>query len=242
LAALLSPEAATTLSGSLSATGSVSGVGASLAALENGVAGSGSVTITSLGVAGLDPAALVSVTDAAAVISTPPETLQADLERRLGAGLFAAPMVSGAFSISGGLVRVPNLGITGDTGQLFGNVSLRLADLGLGGSLELAPRADATAGILPASLARATLGLGGSLTTPRVETDLTGLIDALLASALEAEAARLERLRAEDEARKQAAAEEAARMAAEAEKLAPIVPKPAPLRDAPVDLLGTGSQ
>jgi hypothetical protein len=98
---------------------------------------------------------------------------------------------------------------------MFGSAQLRLADLGLTGSYSVTPTTVAPAGLMDANPGQITVNLGGTLLAPAVTYDVSGLVDAIMVKAYEAEVARLEQLRAEDEARKQAedeaqAAEEAA--------------------------------
>ena len=62
--------------------------------------------------------------------------------------------------------------------------------------------------------------IGGTLAAPEGEFDVAALVDAIMVRAYEVEVARLEQLRAEDEARRQAAAEERARLAEEAARKA----------------------
>src|SRR5690606_29115873 len=76
------------------------------------------------------------------------------------------------------------------------------------------PTTVAPAALVGANSAQITANLAGTLLAPTVSYDVSGLVDAIMVKAYEAEVARLEKLRAEDEARKQA--EEEARAAEEA--------------------------
>ena len=106
---------------------------------------------------------------------------------------------------------------------MFGSGSLRLADLAIAGDYTLTPTSITPAALVDAGSARVVARLGGTLWAPERTFDVSGLVDAIMVKAYEAEVARLEKLRAEDEARKLAeeaekerlAAEEAAKKAAE---------------------------
>ena len=101
---------------------------------------------------------------------------------------------------------------------MFGSAQLRLGDLGLSGSYSMTPTSAALATLVDASSAQVTANLGGTLLAPTVAYDVSGLVDAIMVKAYEAEVARLEKLRAEDEARKKADEEQKASAEAAARK------------------------
>ncbi len=129
---------------------------------------------------------------------------------------FEAGSVSGSFTIAGGVIRSPNLAMQATGARLFGTASLSLRNLVVGGGFAMTPVGlDDPEGLVNAATAQIAANLGGTLVEPDRTFDVSGMVDAMKAKALEVEVARLEKLRAEDEARQKAAAEERARIAAE---------------------------
>jgi hypothetical protein len=152
------------------------------------------------------------------ILEMQPEEVIGLIEERLDDAPFISPEVSGTFTIAGGVLRSPNLAIDGEGGRLFGSGSIRLADLGISGSYALTPTtvAQAATATDPAS-GQIVARLGGTLLAPEREFDVSALVDSVMVKAFEAEVARLEKLRAEDEARRAAEAAEQERLAAEEE-------------------------
>jgi hypothetical protein len=181
--------------------------------------GEGSYTVSGLRIEGLDPAAFAAAESLGNVLEEDALVLAASLVDRLDDAPFVAKDVSGSFTIAGGVIRSPNLAIESDLARLFGSISVSLRDLALGGGFVMSPTQPADAnGLVNEATAQIAANLGGTLPEPQRTFDATGMIDAMKARALELEVARLERLRAEDEARQKAAAEERARIAAEEER------------------------
>lgn len=201
------------LDGTINASGQFDATSGSLAGIFRALTGEGTYTVDSLGIAGLNPRAIADVSALDTILEQQAEQLTALIEDRLDDGAFGAPQVSGSFTVAGGVLRLPNLTVTGETGGLFGSAQLRLADLGLSGSYSITPTAVAAAQPADITSSQVTANLGGTLLAPAVSYDFSGLIDAIMVKAYEAEVARLEQLRAEDEARKRA--EEDARIAEE---------------------------
>jgi hypothetical protein len=115
--------------------------------------------------------------------------------------------------MAGGVVRLANLIVDGVGARLEGDISLALADLGLGGSFVMTPRDFADdSGLIGADTARIITRLAGTLLAPVVTLDLEEMIAAVLVRANELEVDRLEILRAEDAERQRAAAEERNRL------------------------------
>jgi flagellar biosynthesis GTPase FlhF len=140
---------------------------------------------------------------------------------KLDDGPFMADEVSGGFNIAGGVLRSGNLAVQGDGVRLFGSTSLRLTDLTLDGGYAMSPTGPAAANALvDQSGAQVSANIGGTLPAPEGSFDVATMVDAIMVRAYEVEVARLEQLRAEDEARRQAAAEERARLAEEAARKA----------------------
>ena len=156
-----------------------------------------------------------AVTGVANVLELQPEQLVALIEDRLDDAPFISPTMGGNFTVAGGVFRSPNVSIEGEGGALFGSGSIRLPDLGITGDYTLTPTTVAPAALVDANTARVTTRLSGTLTEPQRVFDVSGLVDAIMVKAFEAEVARLEKLRAEEEARLKAEADEKARLAAE---------------------------
>jgi hypothetical protein len=205
------PAVAAALDGTLTSSGRIDGTADSFAGLLGAMTGDGTFELRDLEVERFDPSATSAVTGLENILEMQPEELIGAIEDGLEDGPFASPVAAGTYTIAGGVVRSPNLAIEGTGGRLFGSGSIRLDDLGLSGSYSLTPDAadgGATTGQLVARL-------GGTLLAPERQFDVSAMVDAMMVAAYEAEVARLEQLRAEDEARQKAAAEEAARLAAE---------------------------
>jgi len=178
--------------------------------------GQGNYTLNNFRIERWDANAFAAAAALDNVLEGDAEVLTASLVDTLDDAPFVAKPVSGSFTIAGGVIRSPNLAIEGETARLFGSTSVSLKDLALGGGFVMTP----TTASVPDSLvneatAQIAAKLDGTLLEPERTFDASGMIDAMKARALELEVARLEKLRAEDEARQKAAAEERARVAAE---------------------------
>jgi hypothetical protein len=208
---IVPPAVAEALDGTLTASGRIDGTGDSFAGLLAAMTGDGTFEVRDLEVERFDPAATSAIAGLENILEMQPEEVIGAIEDGLDDGPFVSPLAAGTFAIAGGVVRSPNLAIEGTGGRLFGSASIRLADLGLSGSYNMTPVAadgEVASGQVVARL-------GGTLLAPDGQFDVSAMVDAVMVEAYEAEVARLEQLRAEDEARQKAAAEEAARLAAE---------------------------
>ncbi len=213
---ILPPAIADALDGRIDAAGRIDGTAETLAGLATAMTGDGTFTVHDLAIERFDPAAPLAASGLEDILDMQPEEVIGVIEDRLDDGPFTSPEVAGTYSIAGGMLRSPNLAIEGAGGQLFGSGGIRLADLALSGSYNLTPTAiTAAATGSPAAAGQIVVRLGGTLLAPERTFDASSLVDGIMVRAYEAEVARLEQLRAEDEARRQAEAEEAARLAAE---------------------------
>lgn len=215
LDSIVPPIVADALDGTLDAAGRFVGTGGSVASTFAALTGEGTYGVTGLTIERLDPRAATTVAGVESLLQMQPEELTALIEDRLDDGPFVATQMTGNFTIAGGVLRSPNVPIEGDGGQLFGSGSIRLADLGIAGDYTLAATAVTPAALVDTSSARVSTRLGGTLLAPTRAFDVSGLVDAIMVKAYEAEVARLEKLRDEDEARKRAEAAEKQRLAAE---------------------------
>ena len=92
--------------------------------------------------------------------------------------------------------------------KLFGGTSVKLADLQLGGSFVLSPvGAIAGNGLVSETTSQLTANLSGTLASPLRSLDIGTMVDAIKMQAYDLELARLEKLKADDDARVKAAAD-----------------------------------
>jgi len=191
----------------------VEGTGASIAAALDVLTGEGNFTIASFAAQRLDPKVFSTVAALDNVLEMDADGLGAIMGMALGQGDFVAPVVNGAFTIAGGVVRLANLIVESDTGRLAGGADIRLHDLGLSGNFALTPVGftDAASVVSDGTGLIAT-DLSGTLTEPVITLDLGTMIAAIQVRANEIEVDRLEALRVEDAARQRAAAEERNRL------------------------------
>ena len=217
LDALLPEPVAAGLSGTISGAAQFDATGGDLAVLLDQMTGEGSYRIAGLVVEQLAPDAFARAAALPDVLDTDALVLTAGLVEGLDQGALPAADLQGSFTVAGGVLRSPNLQITGAAAKLFGSVSFDLASLGLGGGFTMTPLALPEGnGHLTEAMAQIGIALSGTLLQPAVSYDAAGMVEAMKASALEQEVERLEQLRAEDEARQRAAAAERARLEAEA--------------------------
>lgn len=214
------PAVAAVLDGTINASGQFDATSGSIAGIVGSLTGEGTYTVDNLAISQLDPRAIAEISSLDSILEQQPEQVTAIIEDRLDDASFTAPQVTGSFTVAGGVLRSPNLTVTGETGSMFGSAQLRLVDLGLSGAYSVTPATVAPVALVDASSAQIAAILAGTLLAPSVSYDVSGLVDAIMVKAYETEVARLEKLRAEDEARKQAEEEERAAEEAAAKKAA----------------------
>jgi hypothetical protein len=217
---LLPAGATAGIAGKVSGVLQVDGVGGSIEQILRALGGEGSFSVTGLSIAGLSPGAVGALDGDTDLVDADPNLLEQRVEAALATAPFTSESVSGTLSIAAGTLRSPNLSLHATDGALFGTVALSLADLKLAGSFDLTRSAvtNAASAGAPPPTGGVTIGLTGTLLAPERTVDATRLVDAAMMQAFEAEVARLEQLRAEEEARRKAAEEEAARIAAEEQR------------------------
>ena len=214
--AIVPARVADALGGTVSGAARFDATGGDLQTLLGAMTGQGSYTLENFRIERFDANAFATAAAMENVLEADALVLTASLVDALDDAPFAAGPVSGSFTIAGGVIRSPNLAIQSETARLFGSTSVSLKDLALGGGFVMSPTtASAPDSLVNEATAQIAAKLGGTLVEPQLTFDATGMIDAMKARALELEVARLEKLRAEDEARQKAAAEERARVAAE---------------------------
>lgn len=215
--ALLPASAAVGIEGTISGAARFDSTGADFSTLLEQMTGDGSYSVSGLVIEQIAPDAFARAAALEDVLDTDALVLTAALVDGLDDGSLPASDLQGSFTVAGGVLRSPNLQITGTAEKLFGSISLDLASLGLGGGFTMTPLAPPPGNdLLNEAMAQIGITLTGTLLQPLVTYDAAGMVEAMKARALEQEVERLEQLRAEDEARQQAAAAERARLEAEA--------------------------
>ena len=207
LSAILPPAAAANLSGTLKGSARFSATGDSVEGLLEGLSGDGSFTLDDFSAAKFDPAAFAAVARIEDIVDLDPKVIGDRFAAALNQGPFTSPSLSGGFTVAGGVLRVPNLGAETPAARLFGGATLRLSDLALGGAFALTPvKTLDAAGLVGPTTSRVTANLSGTLPAPVRTLDVADMVDAIKVKALENEVARLEKLKAQDDARAKAAA------------------------------------
>lgn len=215
--AVVPPVVAASLDGILDGGARFQGTGDSLEAVLGTMTGEGNYRISGLRAEALNPRTFAEVASLDTILEMEPAALSRLIVDKLDDAPFLADEVSGGFTIAGGVVRSANVAMEGEGVRLFGGTSLRLADLTLDGGYTMSPTSPAASSTLIAqSGAQVTARIGGTLPAPERKFDVAAIVDAIMVRAYEIEVARLEQLRAEDEARRQAAAAERARRAEQA--------------------------
>jgi len=213
---MLPPLAAETLGGTLGASARFEATGATIGELVASLAGEGSFTLDGLSVEKLDPATFSAMAAYDDVLNAEPEDLRDFVALALDRGPFQARAMGGTFTLAGGTLRTANLAAQSANARLFGGASLDLRTMALGGSFTLTPeRIGNGLGLLDETTALVTANLTGTLLAPDRTLDLAAMVDGIKVRAFEQEVERLEDLRAQDEARNRAAAQEQARLAEE---------------------------
>ncbi|GHA15771.1 hypothetical protein GCM10007989_08220 [Devosia pacifica] len=247
----LLPTDITAIAGQVSGGLQFEGTGTDFRSILGRMAGQGNVTVSDLTLSALDPDVYQSVNRLDSVLDMDADALANIIGMGLSRGAFEAETAQGVINIAGGTARLSNLQIDGQDAALSGTLTIGLADLDLGGSFTMVPRAEYDEdAIMSSETGRVGVALSGTLFDPQVDTRLSAMVAALQVRANELEVQRLEQLRLEAEARQREAAEERNRLieeqlqqmeqqraeeaseAAEAEE--PVEPAPrAPVLDAP---------
>jgi len=214
---LVAPGAiAAGLDGKLTASAAFDGTGETMAEAVGAMTGTGSYTISEFSAARFDPQAFNNVGALTGIVDMEPEALTAAVNAELAKGPFASNMFTGSFTIAGGTLRSPNLAIAGSGARIFGGGNLMLTDLTLDARYAMSPTVLADpASMVDAATAEVAAVVSGPLWAPVARYDVASLVDGMKIKASEIELARLEQLRAEDEARQAELAAERARIAAE---------------------------
>jgi len=200
LDALLPPALAEGLGGTIEASGQFAGNGVSYADMVQSMGGDGRFTVEGLTVERFNPDAFETIAGMDDIIDLEPEALAGAVSEALGTGALSVPSLSAPFSIAGGTARVTNLAADTGTVRLLGDGALDLSDFSIDSSFSMSPAAP-LGGLLTEASGKVTAKVSGPLAGPVAELDVAQMVDALKARAFELEVARLERLRAEQQAR-----------------------------------------
>ncbi|WP_420962739.1 AsmA family protein [Brucella sp. IR073] len=190
------PGNKTPLSGKTKLTASLTGTGKSVGELMASLSGSGVLAVDGLGIHGLNGAALQPIVEAAD--KTEPNAPAAAFEKiaaeRLTDGTFSLPKAELAFTVAGGVARVPTSVLETEKAALTSDFRLDLAKMAVSaqGSFAFKPGQDAAAGTEPA----ARFTLEGRYTDPALTFDRQPLVQFLTQRALEREQDRVEAMQA----------------------------------------------
>lgn len=213
----LFPDAvAQRIEGEVSGSGQFSGAGDDFASVINSLGGDGSFSVMGLSIEDFDPKIFEKINAVEDVLEMEAEALEA----RVLADLAGAPYVSsgfeGLFSLAAGKVLISNIAIEDERTRLIGDASLALIDMGLESGWSLTPTQNIGDGtVLDETTGRVDALISGTLMAPEYRIDIQQMVDSIQVKAFELEVDRLEKLRAEQEARALAQAEEQQRRMAE---------------------------
>lgn len=204
----IAPFTTSGIAGTLTASTSFEGTGASLADVMAGLAGEGNFTVAGFSADRLNPGVYRALSQLTDVLNIDGDALNILIDQSLGQGSFTAPTATTAFTIAGGTVRLANLIVDGAGARLAGGVDMALQTLGLNGSFVLTPlNFTDPSGLIENDAARIIARVSGTLPAPQITVDTSELVAAIQVRANELEVDRLEALRLEDEARQREAAE-----------------------------------
>jgi hypothetical protein len=222
LSDLLPQAISSRISGEVSGSGQFSGVGADLMQVMSTMGGDGSFSVANIQIEDFDPDIFEKIAGVEGVLEMSPEELEALVLQQLSGQSLNAAEVEGLFRIAAGRVFVSNVAIPAEKSRLFGGANLDLQRFGLESTWALTPTETIGDGsVLSEANARVDAIIDGTLFEPNYRIDLRQMVDAIQVKAFEIEVDRLEKLRAEQEARaREQAEEQQRRMAEQAAQLA----------------------
>jgi len=204
------------MSGYISGSGQFSGVGSNYAEAMSTVGGDGSFSVSDLEIQDFDPSIFQKIIAIENILELEAPELEAQVISDLNGASYSATEFEGLFSLAGGKMLINNIAIEDVKTRLFGGASLNLNDLALESGWTLTPTQNVGDGsILNESTGRVDATIAGSLSAPAYSVDIQQMVDSIRVKAFELEVERLEILRAEQEARTLAQAEEQQRRMAE---------------------------
>jgi len=213
----LFPQAvAKRVSGELSGSGQFSGAGEDLSSVVGNLGGDGSFSILGIAVEDFDPTIFEKINAVEDVLELEPDALEARVLEDLKGAPYLSNGFEGLFSLAAGKVLISNVAMEDERTRLFGDASLTLTDMALESGWSLTPTQNVGDGnVLGETTGRVDALIAGSLMAPEYKIDIQQMIDSIQVRAFELEVERLEILRAEQEARALAQAEEQQRRMAE---------------------------
>ena len=213
---ILPPAIAARLSGVLEAGAQLTGSGASFADIAASLGGEGSFAIDDFSISGFNARVFETVAGLDNVLDLEPADLTSEVAETLGTGSYDAGRIEGVFRIAAGDARITNFASETGGVRLLGDSTLDLASFALNSSWTLAPTAPVGGnGLINEQTGRITTIVEGPFENPAARLDVARMVDALKMRAFEIEVARLEALRAEEEARARSAAVENQRQLAD---------------------------
>lgn len=213
LDALLPEVPAEAVDASLTGSMQVNGTGETIAAIIGSLTGQGSFSARDISIASFDPGAFESIAGEDTLLNLDTDQLAKLVGDSLASGPFKSGQMDGVLSLAGGTLRADNLAASSGRGDLYGSMAVDLSSLGLSGAWTLAPGGPVGDGaLINETTGRIGAVLGGTITQPDHQLDLAQMVDSIQVRAYELEVDRLEKLKAEEEARARAAAEERTRL------------------------------
>ncbi|MGJ8528174.1 AsmA family protein [Maritalea sp.] len=204
------------ISGEISGSGQFSGSGEDFLAVFNSLGGDGSFTVYGLTIKDFDPNIFDKIIAIKDVLALDATALEQRVLQDLAGASFNAPTLEGLFSMAAGKILVSNVSMEEAQTRLFGGISLDLIDFVLQSNWSLTPTQNVGDGsVLNEATGRVDVQIDGTLEAPEYQIDIQQMVDSIQVKAFELELERLEKLRAEQEARALAQAEEQQRRMAE---------------------------
>jgi hypothetical protein len=206
---LVAGPVANSLEGKVDAAVAFDGTGATLADAVAAMTGSGSYTLKDFSAARFDPAVFKSASVIPDVVDLEPTALTTAITNRLTDAPFAAPSVTGSFTIAGGVIRNPNVAIDAGPARIFGGGNLKLNDLTVDARYAMTPTGDLDPkGPIDLATAEVAAVVKGPLASPEASYDVASLVDGMKIKANEIELAILEQRKADADARAKAAVQQ----------------------------------
>lgn len=224
-------DAASPITGNSGFSGNFTATGRSARALVSGLAGSGTVSVKGLTVSGLNAAALGNILAAAdpLTINLTDDKARTIALDEMDQASFVAGNLTSAFTIAGGVMRLPPLTIETPTARVRADVKrdFSTGEIGATGEIEYKPGPD---DVLTGAQPRAGFEVTGTLAEPQVAYATEPMVQYLTQRALEREQARvetmqailLEKQRMRREMRLMAALQEQRAFVAEADRMADV--------------------
>jgi hypothetical protein len=213
---LFPPAIAQRLSGEMAGSGKFSGTGTDFASAISSLGGEGSFSVLGLRIEDFDPKIFEKINAVENVLELEAEELEARVLSDLAGAPYTSSGFEGLFSFAAGKLLISNVALEDARTRLFGDASLALSDMQFESGWSLTPTQNIGDGsVLNETTGRVDVLISGTLWAPQYRIDIQQMVDSIQVKAFELEVDRLEKLRAEQEARSLAQAEEQQRRMAE---------------------------